>query len=64
VSEFKITRRVREICLAVTEVTERAEPRGPASFVGRQFVVLWPDGHHDVVRHTSGALSCTATKTI
>jgi len=50
VGEFEITRRVREICLPLPEVTERPSHGAPAFFVGRQFVMLWPEGHHEVAR--------------
>lgn len=50
VSESEITRRVREICLAMPEVTERLSHGAPAFFVGRQFVMLWPEGHHEISR--------------
>jgi hypothetical protein len=39
--------RVRAICLRLPEVTERLSHGSPAFFVGRQFVMLWPHGHHD-----------------
>ncbi|BCJ40464.1 phosphoribosylglycinamide formyltransferase [Actinoplanes ianthinogenes] len=41
--------RVRGFCLALPEVEERLSHGAPAFFVrGRkQFVMLWPDGHHD-----------------
>jgi hypothetical protein len=44
-----LVRRVREICLALPEVTERPSHGSPAFFVRdrKQFVMLWPDGHHD-----------------
>lgn len=29
------------------EVTERPSHGSPAFFVRKQFVMLWPDGHHD-----------------
>jgi hypothetical protein len=38
---------VREICTALPEVTERQSHGAPGFFVGRQFVLLWVDGHHD-----------------
>lgn len=40
---------MREICLALPEVTERPSHGSPAFFAGgkKQFVMLWPDGHHD-----------------
>ena len=41
--------RVREICLAFPEVTEKLSHGAPAFFVRKQFVALWPDGHHDNV---------------
>ncbi len=42
-----VEERVRAICLALPEVTEKLSHGAPAFFVGRQFVMLWPDGHHD-----------------
>ena len=39
--------RVRGICLALPEVTERPSHGSPAFFAGRQFVMLWPRGHHE-----------------
>lgn len=39
--------RVRAICLALPGVEERVSHGSPAFFVGRQFVMLWPGGHHD-----------------
>lgn len=44
--EADVTGRVREICLALPEVTERPSHGSPAFFVRKQFVMLWPDGHH------------------
>jgi hypothetical protein len=38
---------VREICVRFPEVTERASHGAPSFFVGRQFAVVWADGHHD-----------------
>jgi hypothetical protein len=38
--------RVRAICLSLPEVTEKISHGAPAFFVGKQFVALWPDGHH------------------
>lgn len=46
----EIIERVRTICTALPEVTERTSHGSPAFFVGRQFAMLWPDGHHDVER--------------
>lgn len=39
--------RVRAICLALPEVTERLSHGAPGFFAGRQFVMLWASGHHD-----------------
>jgi hypothetical protein len=39
--------RVRAICLALPGVTERRSHGAPAFFAGKQFVMLWPSGHHD-----------------
>ncbi len=39
--------RVRTICLALPEVSERPSHGSPAFFVKKQFVMLWPDGHHE-----------------
>jgi hypothetical protein len=41
--------RLREICLALPEATERASHGAPAWFVRdkKQFAQLWADGHHD-----------------
>jgi hypothetical protein len=40
--------RVRAICMALPEVTEKLSHGAPAYFVKKQFVMLWPDGHHDM----------------
>ncbi|GLY00054.1 MmcQ/YjbR family DNA-binding protein [Actinoplanes sp. NBRC 101535] len=47
--EPTIEQRVRVICLALPEVTERPSHDTPAFFVrGRKAIAyLWPDGHHD-----------------
>ena len=39
--------RVREICLAFPEVTEKVTHGAPGFFVRKQFAMLWPNGHHD-----------------
>ena len=41
--------RLREICLAFPEVTERLSHGAPTWFVRgkKTFVMLWADGHHD-----------------
>lgn len=38
---------VRAICLGFPGTSERLSHGAPAFFAGRQFVMLWPDGHHD-----------------
>jgi len=38
---------VRSICLAFPEVTERPSHGAPAFYVRKQFVMVWPEGHHD-----------------
>ena len=38
---------VRAICLALPGATERLSHGSPAFYAGKQFVVLWADGHHD-----------------
>jgi hypothetical protein len=42
--------RLRGICLALPEVTERPSHGAPTWFVRgkRSFASLWPDGHHDI----------------
>jgi hypothetical protein len=44
-----LAERLREICLALPEVTERASHGAPTWFVRNKssFVQLWADGHHD-----------------
>ena len=37
---------VRDICLALPEVTEKLSHGAPSFFVRKQFLMLWPDGHH------------------
>lgn len=51
------TERVRALCLALPEATERLTHGAPGFFVGRQFVMLWPDGHHE---HDYPHLWCAA----
>jgi hypothetical protein len=43
-----LTGRLRAICLALPEVTERASHRAPTWFVQgkKSFVTLWAEGHH------------------
>ena len=49
--------RVRAICLALPGVTERLSHGSPAFFAGKQFLMLWADGHHD---HAFPHLWCAA----
>jgi hypothetical protein len=42
-----IESRVRAICLALPGAEERVSHGAPGFFAGKQFVMLWPDGHHD-----------------
>ena len=39
--------RIRAICVALPEVTERPSHGAPSFYVTKQFVMLWADGHHD-----------------
>jgi hypothetical protein len=48
---------VREICLALPQVSERPSHGSPAFFATRQFLHLWPNGHHD---HEFPHLWCAA----
>jgi predicted DNA-binding protein (MmcQ/YjbR family) len=41
------TDRVRRICLGFPEVEEKVSHSAPAFFVGKQFAMLWANGHHD-----------------
>jgi hypothetical protein len=49
--------RVRAICLALPAVTEKPSHGSPAFFAGKQFVMLWANGHHD---HDFPHLWCAA----
>jgi hypothetical protein len=53
-----VEHRVRVVCLALPEASEKLSHGSPAFFVaGKQFVMLWPDGHH---RHQFPHLWCAA----
>jgi hypothetical protein len=39
--------RIRDICLALPEATEKLSHGAPGFFAKKQFVMLWADGHHD-----------------
>jgi hypothetical protein len=49
--------RFRVICLGLPGVTAKLSHGTPSFFVGRQFLTLWPDGHHD---HRFPHLWCAA----
>jgi hypothetical protein len=50
--------RVRKVCLAFPEVTERPSHGAPTFFVkNKTFLTVWVDGHHD---HTFPHLWCAA----
>jgi hypothetical protein len=42
-----LVERIRAICLALPDVTEKPSHGTPSFFVNKQFVMLWPEGHHD-----------------
>jgi predicted DNA-binding protein (MmcQ/YjbR family) len=52
-----IESRIREICLALPEATEKVSHGAPAFFVRKQFLMLWSHGHHD---HEFPHLWCAA----
>ena len=52
-----VEQRVRAICMELPEVTEKLSHGAPAFFVKKQFVMLWPHGHHD---HQFPHLWCAA----
>ena len=47
VSRARLEERIRAICLDLPGVTEKLSHGAPAFFVGRQFLMLWSDGHHE-----------------
>jgi hypothetical protein len=49
--------RIRTICMDLPGVTEKLSHGSPAFFAGRQFLMLWSDGHHD---HVYPHLWCAA----
>jgi hypothetical protein len=53
----EVERRLRTVCLALPEVSEKPSHGAPAFFAGRQFAILWMDGHHD---HGFAHLWCAA----
>lgn len=57
VGATSVEARVRAICTALPEVTEKLSHGAPAFFVGKQFLMLWSKGHHD---HQFPHLWCAA----
>jgi hypothetical protein len=49
--------RIRSMCKGFPGVTEKVSHGAPAFFVGKQFLILWIDGHHD---HRFPHLWCAA----
>jgi hypothetical protein len=49
--------RIRAICTAFPGVSERRSHGAPAFFAGKQFVMLFPGGHHD---HDFSHMWCAA----
>jgi predicted DNA-binding protein (MmcQ/YjbR family) len=47
VAAVDLEQRVRDLCLSLPEATERLSHGAPAFFAGKQFLQLWPHGHHD-----------------
>jgi hypothetical protein len=56
-TESELIDRVRAICLALPQTSERRSHGAPAFFVKKQFVALWAGGHHD---HEFPHLWCAA----
>jgi hypothetical protein len=46
-STVDVVQQVRAICLGFPEATEKPSHGAPAFFVGKQFAMVWPHGHHD-----------------
>jgi hypothetical protein len=49
--------RIRAVCLAFPDATEKLSHGSPGFFVGRQFAMLWMGGHHE---HDFAHLWCAA----
>jgi hypothetical protein len=49
--------RIRSICLGFPGATEKLSHGSPGFFAGRQFTMLWMDGHHE---HDFAHLWCAA----
>jgi hypothetical protein len=56
-SQADLEERIRVTCMGLPGVTEKLSHGSPAFFAGKQFLMLWPDGHHD---HTFPHLWCAA----
>ena len=52
-----VEEQVRAICSTFPGVTEKLSHGAPAFFVKKQFVMVWPNGHHD---HDFAHLWCAA----
>jgi len=52
-----IEQTIRDLCLSLPDATERESHGAPAFFATKQFVMLWPHGHHD---HDFAHLWCAA----
>lgn len=46
-SSIGLAENIRAICMGLPGVTERVSHGAPAFFAGKQFIMLWPNGHHD-----------------
>jgi hypothetical protein len=57
VGEASLAQRVRSVCTALLGVTEKVSHGALAWFAEKQFVALWPEGHHD---HRFPHLWCAA----
>ena len=44
---MSVEERIRAVCLSFPKVTEKLSHGRPAFFARRQFLQLWPEGHHD-----------------
>jgi hypothetical protein len=53
----ELERNIRAICLEFPDATEKLSHGSPAFFAGRQFTMLWTDGHHE---HDFPHLWCAA----
>lgn len=52
-----VEQHIRAICLSLPEASERESHGAPVFFATKQFVMLWPHGHHD---HEFAHLWCAA----